>query len=350
MGDGSSCYSVDEALVATGFGKFQYLVLLYAGMGWISEAMEMMLLSFVGPAVTSEWHLTPHQESILTSVVFAGMLVGAYSWGTVSDLFGRRKGFLVTAIITSSAGLLSAAAPSYTVLLIARGFVGLGLGGGPVLLSWFLEYVPAQNRGTWMVIFSAFWTIGTIFEAALAWIVMPRLGWRWLLGLSALPSFLLLMFYSITPESPRYLCLKGRKNDAHRILEKVAELNGKKLPVGILVSDHELGMQRKSISSEGAHLLSPAEDENINPPSKWKDSEMGPFNSLSILLSPKLVRSSLLIWLVFFGNAFSYYGLVLLTTELNNGNNNCHHTEVQLQKFEGINYKDVLITSFAGKI
>lgn len=90
MGEGSAMYTVDEALMAMGFGNFQGLMLVYAGMGWVAEAMEMMLLSFVGPAIQSEWSLSSHEESLITSVVFAGMLVGAYSWGIVSDKHGRR--------------------------------------------------------------------------------------------------------------------------------------------------------------------------------------------------------------------------------------------------------------------
>ncbi|XP_020539794.1 organic cation/carnitine transporter 7 isoform X2 [Jatropha curcas] len=348
MADEGLGFTIDEALVEMGFGKFQILVLLYAGMGWISEAMEMMLLSFVGSAVQHEWGLTSQQESLITSVVFVGMLVGAYSWGLVSDKYGRRKGFLVTAIVTSGAGFLSSFAPNYIALILSRCLVGLGLGGGPVLLSWFLEFIPAPKRGTWMVIFQAFWTIGTILEAALAWMIMPKLGWRWLLALSALPSLLLLIFYIMTPESPRYLCLKDRKHDALRILEKIAKLNGKGFPPGVLVTDHEIELRDKRLQAEGGNLLSQQNDEDvIQPPPRWKDSDMGVFRSLLMLLSPKLARSTLLLWIVFFGNAFSYYGIVLLTTELNNGNNKCNPTGMQSQKSGSINYKDVFITSFA---
>ncbi|KAF5739201.1 organic cation/carnitine transporter 7-like [Tripterygium wilfordii] len=341
MADGTPTYNVDEALVALGFGKFQYYVLGYAAMGWVSEAMEMMLLSFVGPAVQTAWGLSSSQESFITSVVFAGMLVGAYSWGLVSDKYGRRKGFLITAVVTSVAGFLSAFSPNYLSLIALRCLVGVGLGGGPVLVSWFLEFIPAPSRGTWMVIFSAFWTVGTILEASLAWLVMPRLGWRWLLALSAVPSSLLLLFYGVTPESPRFLCLNGRRKDAQNVLEKIARLNGTKLPPGILVSERELEEHGKNISSEGSKLL--GEDKS----SEGLESNFGGISSLLILFSPRLVRSTLLLWMVFFGNAFSYYGLVLLTTELNNGNNRCGPTQIQSEKSQDVSYKDVFITSFA---
>ncbi|GJM84439.1 hypothetical protein PR202_ga00107 [Eleusine coracana subsp. coracana] len=73
-----------------GFGKFQALVLVYAGTGWLADAMELMLLSFLGPLVRQQWDVSPQHESMLSSVVFAGMLIGACLWGFLSDKYGRR--------------------------------------------------------------------------------------------------------------------------------------------------------------------------------------------------------------------------------------------------------------------
>ncbi|XWS28192.1 hypothetical protein CRYUN_Cryun25bG0044500 [Craigia yunnanensis] len=171
-------HTLDEALESVGFGKFQGLVLAYAGLGLFAEAMEIMILSFIGAAVKTEWELSSGQESLLTTVVFA-------------------------------------------------------------------EFVPASNRGIWMVIYSTFWTFGSIFEASLAWIVMPRLNWRWLLAFSSVPSFALLLLYGVAPESPRYLCMKGSTSDALQILEKIASVNQTKLPPGILVSGRTSARMKK---------------------------------------------------------------------------------------------------------
>ncbi|XP_072989680.1 organic cation/carnitine transporter 7-like [Typha latifolia] len=346
MGDEKESYTVDDALMSMGFGRFQALVLVYSGMGWVSEAMEMMLLSFVGPAVHAEWKLSSHEESLITSVVFVGMLVGAYSWGVVSDNYGRRTGFLFTALVTSGAGFLSAFSPNYLCLIVLRFIVGVGLGGGHVLSSWFLEFIPAPNRGTWMIVFSSFWTIGTILEASLAWAIMPISNWRWLLAVSSLPSFLLLIFYGVAPESPRYLCMRGRTQDAVHVLETMARMNSSLLPSGILTSAKRTEVDDILNSSEAMHLITLEKHESITDEDKIL--KITGISALCQLLSPKLIRSTLLLWIVFFGNAFGYYGIVLLTSKLSDENRSCRKNEMHSNHLQDTNfYMDVFITSFA---
>ncbi|PWA41407.1 General substrate transporter [Artemisia annua] len=101
-----------------------------AGLGWVAEAMEITLLSCVGRAIQPEWGLSSSEESLISTVAFFGMLVGAYLWGAVLDSYGRKKGLLGAAIISTVAGLLSACAPNYTSLFVLRCIVGVGQGGG----------------------------------------------------------------------------------------------------------------------------------------------------------------------------------------------------------------------------
>jgi hypothetical protein len=69
MAPNMETYTTDDALSMMGFGKFQALVLFYAGMGWVAEAMELMLLSFLGPFIREEWNVSPENESLLSSAV-----------------------------------------------------------------------------------------------------------------------------------------------------------------------------------------------------------------------------------------------------------------------------------------
>ncbi|CAN6199507.1 unnamed protein product [Urochloa humidicola] len=285
----AEAYTTDEALSRLGFGRFQALLLGFLGTGWVAEAMEVMLLSFVGPSVKEEWGVSGGAEGLITSVVFAGMLMGACVGGIGSDKYGRRAGFLFTAIVSGVPGFLCAFSPNYATLLALRFVVGLGLGGSHVLPTWFLEFVPAENRGSWIAAFTCFWTLGTILEALLAWAIMPILGWRWLLALSSTPCFILLIFSSIIPESPRYLC--------SRVL---------------LLTEERL-------------------DEDTSTKSNGK-------NTFQAFWSRDLIRSTLLLWLVHFANYFAYYGLVYLISELSSRRS---------QPKDSSLYINVLVTSFA---
>ncbi|KAI5659083.1 hypothetical protein M9H77_27876 [Catharanthus roseus] len=340
MGDENLGYTPEEALSAIGFGKFQALTLVYAGLGWISEALEMMILPFVGIAVHSEWGISPGEESLLTTVVFIGMLFGAYFWGFISDAYGRRKGFLGVTIAVVVAAICSAFSPNYKLLLVFRCLLGFGVGGGHTFASWFLEFVSIPNRGAWLLALTGFWTCGTILEAFFAWIIMPRLGWRWLISLSCVPSFFVLVLYGLTTESPRYLATKGRTAEAQKILEEVAVTNGTKLPLGVLVCDKAIKIDEENSPSLDTPLLPSAREKNHYPETC--------LSSFLALFSTKLRRTTLLIWILYFANTFSYYGVVLLTSELSSEQSTCHSTTNVLKSVnDGRLYRDVLIATMA---
>ncbi|XP_051215254.1 organic cation/carnitine transporter 7 [Lolium perenne] len=342
---GAECcyYTTDDALSHVGFGRFQALVLAYAGVGWTAEAMEIMLLSFVGPSVKDEWGISAQQEGLITSVVFAGMIIGACLGGVISDSYGRRAGFLFTAVVTGIFGFLSALSPNYICLLTLRFVVGMGLGAGHVLGTWFFEFVPAAKRGTWVVVFHCTWTFGTIFQALIAWAIMPVLGWRWLIALSSSPCFVLLIFYGVTPESPRYLCSRGRTADAKLILERIARVNNMSLPSGILIQQKvsDNGVDVETILPLITSQDSDATDMSISTKSSFT-------NAFRTLVSRSLIRSTLLLWFVYFAFSFAYSGIVLLTSELSNGERRCAPVGMPLRQQNDVRlYRDVLVTSIA---
>ncbi|TVU38323.1 hypothetical protein EJB05_11686 [Eragrostis curvula] len=327
-------YTTDEALSRLGFGRFQALLLVFLGTGWVAEAMEVMLLSFVGPSVKAEWGVSGGEEGLITSVVFAGMLAGAWVGGLASDRYGRRAGFLFTALVSGIPGFLCAFSPNYATLLALRFVVGLGLGASHVLPTWFLEFVPAENRGSWIAAFTCSWTVGTILEALLAWAIMPILGWRWLLALSSLPCFILLVFFGLTPESPRYLCSKGKISEAMLVLGRIARINNKVLPPGIVTCDPKRSVDNNHDASVTL-LLTPEDSRGINQDTVSKSYRVNEFQALC---SRDLIRPTLLLWLVHFGCYFAYYGLLMLISKLSSDNRELRDSRL---------YINVLVTSFA---
>ncbi|KAL6657751.1 hypothetical protein ACP70R_005531 [Stipagrostis hirtigluma subsp. patula] len=350
---GEPTYTTDEALSRLGFGRFQALLLGVLGTGWVAEAMEIMMLSFVGPSVKEEWGVSGEAEGLVTSVVFVGMLVGACVGGLVSDRYGRRPptrarvAFLFTALVAGISGFLCAFSPNYASLLALRFIVGIGLGGSHVLPTWFLEFVPAESRGFWMAVFASFWTVGTVLEALLAWAIMPILGWRWLLALSSSPCFIVLIFFGLVPKSPRYLCSRGKTSDAMLVLERIGIINNSALPPGTLTSDPKRRFDTNHEASITALLLTPEDSLRIGIHDDTSFKSNG-FNAFQALWSRDLIRSTLLLWLVNFASYFAYYAIVLLTSEVSNDRRSCASVRQHpMQPKDSNLYTNVLVTSFA---
>ena len=307
-------FTVQEFIDAMGWGPFNTRVLFQCGACWGADALEMMLVSFLGPAIDDTLMAghSPRYRSLvrglLGGLTFAGVAVGCWVWGFIADRFGRRRSYFASTLIISVCGLLSAFAPSPEALLLLRLFVGFGLGGAPAAFTLFSEFTPQKHRG-WSLIFAqgVFWSVGALIEASLAWIVLswpdPR-AWRVFVGLSAAPSILLLGMFPWLPESPRYLLVSGQKEALVRTCERAARVNCVELPEDFHIVDSVPG---------GSAADDPAEVFDEKDPPLPVALGAGKMARVQDLLVPSMRRTTVLLWIQWFALVFSYYGLAFVT-------------------------------------
>uniref|UniRef100_A0A0K0DVX3 MFS domain-containing protein n=1 Tax=Strongyloides stercoralis TaxID=6248 RepID=A0A0K0DVX3_STRER len=320
--DGNS-FTVDDAIEFLGFGKFQVKISLLTGLAWMADAMEMMILSILSPALHCEWGISSVEQAMITTVVFSGMFLSSTVWGKICDRFGRKVGLMCSALLTFSMGTLSAFAPNFKMFLLLRGLTGIGIGGVPQSITLYAEFLGTAQRAKCVVLIESFWAVGACFESLLAYFIMESLGWRWLLILSSTPLLIFAISCIWLPESPRFLISAGRKDDAYHILQRVATDNNKKMPEGnlIMIQSH-------------------------NPETR---------GHISNLFTPNLRNTTFLLWFIWMVNAFSYYGIVLLTTVFLQSSEECHGGghKMNITDISGCkplvkdDYVDLLTTTFA---
>lgn len=243
VSSGSSGSSIDAVIDRIGLGRFQWRLLAVGGLTWAADAMEVLLAGFALPGLVAEFGFerTGTQATLFLSAAFLGMFVGALFWGPVADRIGRRRVLLTTVFLGVLFGVLTALMPGFALVLLFRFLTGFALGGTlPVDYALIAEYVPTKVRGRFLVYLESFWALGTILVAALSWWLFtalpPEGAWRWVVGLAALPGLIGLWIRRSIPESPRYLALQGRGEEARAVLRHVAAYNKKDVEVGELPS------------------------------------------------------------------------------------------------------------------
>lgn len=264
--------TLDERLDAQPLGRGHWRVTFLAGLGWMFDAMDIALLSFVLVALAAEWGLSDEQVGLAASVGFLGMFVGAGLGGTLADRYGRKAMMLATLLVYSLATGLTAFAWSYGALLAFRFVTGLGLGGElPVASTLVSEIAPARERGRLIVLLESFWAYGSILAALISFLVIPTYGWRVAFLIGGLPALLVLVLRRGLPESPRYLLSKGRTEEALR--------------------------EAARFGVDTADL----------PPSAVTTPRRG--GNLGRLWGAGYARRTLMLWVLWFGMVFSYYGI-----------------------------------------
>ncbi|MGY4721419.1 MFS transporter [Naumannella cuiyingiana] len=225
----STRLSRTERLDRLRFNRAHGQLLGRSGIGWALDAMDVGLISFVMAALAQQWKLDNTQLSLIGSVGFIGMAVGASLGGLLADRIGRRQVFALTLLIYGVATGASALAGSVAVLMVLRFIVGLGLGAElPVASTLVSEFAPRHIRGRMVVALEAFWAVGWILAALLGYLLVPSSpdGWRWALAVGIVPTVYAIVVRLGLPESVRFLESRGRYAEAERAVRTFEEPAG----------------------------------------------------------------------------------------------------------------------------
>jgi MFS family permease len=167
----------------------QWRTLAAAGLGWLLDAMDVMLYAFALNAIRAEFSLSAAAAGALASVTLLTSALGGIVFGVLADRAGRARALAWSILAYSVFTALTATARSLPELVLWRSLVGIGLGGewaaGSVLVA---ESWPAEHRGKAAGLMQSGWAIGYILAALMASAIMPTLGWRALFAIGVTPA------------------------------------------------------------------------------------------------------------------------------------------------------------------
>ncbi|MFK4033283.1 MFS transporter [Bacillus cereus] len=182
-----------------------------AGLGWLFDAMDVGMLSFVMVALQKDWGLSTQEMGWIGSINSIGMAVGALIFGILSDKIGRKSVFIITLLLFSIGSGLTALTITLAMFLVLRFLIGMGLGGElPVASTLVSESVEAHERGKIVVLLESFWAGGWLIAALISYFVIPKYGWEVAMVLSAVPALYALYLRWNLPDSPRFQKVEKR--------------------------------------------------------------------------------------------------------------------------------------------
>jgi SP family arabinose:H+ symporter-like MFS transporter len=179
----------------------------------------------------SHLNLNPTQEGLAGASAIIGCIPGAMCAGFLSDRFGRKKLLFLCALLYAVSGVLSAIPNTFGQFLAARIISGLGIGASSMICPVYIaEIAPEKWRGR----------LGTLFQLGIVTGIFITLfinkliqgmgddswnaayGWRWMLGMEAVPAIIFILLLLAVPESPRWLAQNGREAEAQSVFERAS--------------------------------------------------------------------------------------------------------------------------------
>ncbi len=201
-----------------------------AGLGGLLFGYDTGVIASALLFITPDFGLTSFESGLVVGAVPIGAVFGALGAGRLSDRYGRRLMILLSSVIFAAGALVSAAAGGTELLVIARLVVGVAIGlasaTAPVYIS---EVAPPDIRGRLVTFFQLSVTIGILVAYIVGLVFEPSEGWRWMLGLGAVPAIVLGVGMLRMPQSPRWLVMVGENYKARAVLEKIRESDPAKI-------------------------------------------------------------------------------------------------------------------------
>ena len=212
------------------WARWHVRIITALGTSWLLDGLEVTLVGSLSGVLESKngLSLTDEQITGAATIYLAGAVLGALFFGHLTDRLGRKKLFLVTLATYSLATIGSAFSTGLLSFAVCRFFTGLGIGGEYAAINSAVdELIPSKVRGTVdLVVNGTFWvgaTVGSLAAVVLLGHHGPplTLGWRLAFGIGGTLGLAVLILRLAVPESPRWLMLRGREDEANHIVDGI---------------------------------------------------------------------------------------------------------------------------------
>lgn len=213
------------------WSRWHWLIVVGLGTVWILDGLEVTIVGAIGSRLTepsSGLGLTTAEVGLAAGIYVAGACVGALVFGYLTDRFGRKKLFIITLGLYLLATVATAFSFSPLFFFICRFFTGAGIGGEYAAINSAIdELIPARRRGTVDLAINGSYWLGTAFGAVLTVFLLNTaifpadIGWRLAFGLGAVLGLVILIVRRNVPESPRWMFIHGRDEDAEKLVGEI---------------------------------------------------------------------------------------------------------------------------------
>jgi MFS family permease len=211
------------------WSRFHWLIVIGLGTVWILDGLEVTMVGSVATELTTKGSgiaITVGQIGVAAAAYVAGACLGALVFGQLTDRFGRKKLFLVTLGVYILATVATAFSFDAWYFYAARFFTGAGIGGEYAAINSAIdELIPARVRGRVDLMINGSYWVGAMAGSAAAIVFLssfaPDLGWRLCFGVGAVLGLAIMLVRRSVPESPRWLFIHGREEEAEAIVSRI---------------------------------------------------------------------------------------------------------------------------------